>query len=93
MPLFILTVPNLNRMTVNVLNNEKLQVDFKPLFECIHIYTSLDSLNELQKSYQADRKVQYICSILMPSSFTNHHFRLNQISFFQTHFPSPHYLP
>ncbi|KAJ2916455.1 hypothetical protein MD484_g4020, partial [Candolleomyces efflorescens] len=40
----------------NVLNNEKLQVDFKPLFECIHIYTSLDSLNDLQRSYQADRK-------------------------------------
>ncbi|TEB35768.1 rsec15 [Coprinellus micaceus] len=42
----------------NVLNNDRLQVDFKPLFECIHIYTSLDSLNELQKSYQADRKAQ-----------------------------------
>lgn len=42
----------------DVLDNEKLHVDFKPLFECIHIYTSLDSLNELQKSYQADRKAQ-----------------------------------
>ncbi|KAF5333160.1 hypothetical protein D9611_002539 [Ephemerocybe angulata] len=42
----------------NVLNNDKLQVDFKPLFECIHIYTSLDSLTDLQKSYQADRKAQ-----------------------------------
>ncbi|KAJ3518083.1 hypothetical protein NLJ89_g99 [Agrocybe chaxingu] len=38
--------------------NDKLHVDFKPLFECIHIYTTLDSLNELQKSYQADRKAQ-----------------------------------
>jgi len=42
---------------VNVLNNDNLRVDFKPLFECIHIYTSLDSLSALQKSYQADRKV------------------------------------
>jgi hypothetical protein len=33
-------------------------VDFKPLFECIHIYSALDSLSELQKSYQADRKVR-----------------------------------
>ena len=41
----------------NVLDNEKLRVDFKPLYECIHIYTSLDSLDELRKSYQADRKV------------------------------------
>ena len=51
--------------TVNVLNNDKLQVDFKPLFECIHIYTSLDSLNELQRSYQADRKACRGC-ILPP---------------------------
>ncbi|KAK0191169.1 rsec15 [Armillaria mellea] len=28
------------------------------LFECIHIYTTLDSLDELQRSYQADRKAQ-----------------------------------
>lgn len=42
---------------VNVFDNEKLHVDFKPLFECIHIYTTLNALAELQKSYQADRKV------------------------------------
>ncbi|KAG2013848.1 rsec15 [Coprinopsis cinerea AmutBmut pab1-1] len=42
----------------NVLDNDKLHVDFKPLFECIHIYTSLDSLTELKRSYQADRKAQ-----------------------------------
>ncbi|KAF7332249.1 Rsec15 protein [Mycena kentingensis (nom. inval.)] len=42
----------------DVLNNEQINVDFKPLFECIHIYTTLDSLDELQKSYQADRKAQ-----------------------------------
>ena len=48
----------LNRpFTVNVLENESVRVDFKPLFECIHIYTTLNSLDELQKSYQADRKV------------------------------------
>jgi len=42
----------------NVLDNEKLKVDFKPLYQCILIYTALDSLPELQKSYQADRKTQ-----------------------------------
>ncbi|KAF8897720.1 exocyst complex component, sec15 subunit [Infundibulicybe gibba] len=42
----------------SVLDNEKLRVDFKPLFECIHIYTSLDLIEELQRSYQADRKAQ-----------------------------------
>lgn len=43
--------------TVDVLDNDKLHVDFKPLFECIHIYTALNSLDELKRSYQADRKV------------------------------------
>ncbi|KDR83938.1 hypothetical protein GALMADRAFT_236441 [Galerina marginata CBS 339.88] len=46
------------KIEFNVLDNEKLHVDFRPLFECIHIYTTLNSLNELQKSYQADRKAQ-----------------------------------
>jgi hypothetical protein len=35
-----------------------LKVDFKPLYQSIHIYTALDSLDELRKSYQADRKVR-----------------------------------
>jgi hypothetical protein len=42
---------------VNVLEDEKLGVDFKPLYQAIHIYTALESLDELRKSYQADRKV------------------------------------
>lgn len=42
----------------NVLNNDKLKVDFKPLFECIHIYDTLGLLEELRVSYQADRKAQ-----------------------------------
>ncbi|KAF4619283.1 hypothetical protein D9613_005102 [Agrocybe pediades] len=46
------------KIEFNVLDNENLHVDFKPLFECIHIYTTLNSLSELQKSYQADRKAQ-----------------------------------
>ncbi|KAI0250002.1 exocyst complex component sec15 subunit [Lactifluus subvellereus] len=37
---------------------EALEVDFKPLYQSIHIYTTLDSLDELRKSYQADRKAQ-----------------------------------
>ncbi|KAH0587782.1 Exocyst complex component 6 [Termitomyces sp. J132] len=42
----------------NVLDNDSICVDFTPLFECIHIYTTLNSLDELQRSYQADRKAQ-----------------------------------
>lgn len=47
-----------NRVVDNVLDNEQLQVDFKPLYECIHIYSALDSLDEIRRSYQADRKVR-----------------------------------
>lgn len=42
----------------DVLDNERLHVDFKPLYQSILIYTALDTLEELQKSYQADRKTQ-----------------------------------
>lgn len=47
----------------NVLEN--LQVDFKPLYQSIHIYTTLDSIDELRKSYQADRKAQ--SDLILPS--------------------------
>ncbi|KAF9534726.1 rsec15 [Crepidotus variabilis] len=53
------------KIEFNVLDNENLHVDFKPLFQCIHIYTTLDSLSDLQKSYQADRKAQ--SDLILPS--------------------------
>lgn len=56
---------------VDVLDNEKLRVDFKPLYECIHIYTTLDSLDELQRSYQADRKVCDFQTARMVQTFTS----------------------
>lgn len=40
----------------NVLDNDQLKVDFTPLYQCIHIYTALDALDDIRKSYQADRK-------------------------------------
>ncbi|KAJ8584776.1 exocyst complex subunit Sec15-like protein [Rhizopogon salebrosus TDB-379] len=46
------------RSDSNVLDSEKLKVDFKPLYQSIHIYTTLDSIDDLRKSYQADRKAQ-----------------------------------
>ncbi|KAG8948108.1 hypothetical protein FRC04_010020 [Tulasnella sp. 424] len=44
------------KVEYNVLDNDQLKVDFKPLYQCIHIYTALDAVEELQRSYQADRK-------------------------------------
>ncbi|CAG7848707.1 SubName: Full=Related to secretory pathway protein (Exocyst complex protein Sec15) {ECO:0000313/EMBL:CCA69070.1} [Serendipita indica DSM 11827] len=46
------------KVEYDVFDNDKLQVDFKPLYQSILIYTALEMLEELQKSYQADRKTQ-----------------------------------
>lgn len=43
--------------TDNVLSNESVDVDFRPLYQCIHIYDTLDDRDQLQASYQADRRV------------------------------------
>jgi exocyst complex component 6 len=58
------------RIPDNVLDNENLQVDFRPLYQCIHIYAALDSLDELRKSYQADRKVLHHCQVHHPVFLT-----------------------
>jgi exocyst complex component 6 len=63
------TVPHfsfrLPQMSVDMVL-ETLKVDFKPLYQSIHIYSTLDSLDELRKSYQADRKVRSSKAILYP---------------------------
>ncbi|KAI6130366.1 rsec15 [Pisolithus croceorrhizus] len=46
------------RSDVNVMCCDTVKVDFQPLYQCIHIYASLESLDELRSSYQADRKAQ-----------------------------------
>ncbi|KIJ56882.1 hypothetical protein M422DRAFT_218657 [Sphaerobolus stellatus SS14] len=56
------------KIEYDVLENEHLRVDFKPLYQSIHIYTALDSLEELQRSYQADRKAQ--SSLILPTPLT-----------------------
>lgn len=56
---------------VNVLDNEHITVDFKPLYECIHIYSTLNSLDDLRRSYQADRKV-FIHISLHPTTPEEH---------------------
>ncbi|KAJ9475573.1 Exocyst complex component SEC15 [Pseudozyma hubeiensis] len=46
------------RVEVNFVDNEKVQVDFRALYQAIHIYDALDSREELQMSYQEDRRAQ-----------------------------------
>ncbi len=48
----------IGRSIVDPLQNEQIQVDFKPLFQCIHVYEALDCRSELQRHYQEDRKVK-----------------------------------
>ncbi|KAI0265860.1 exocyst complex component sec15 subunit [Gloeopeniophorella convolvens] len=50
---------------------ETLKVDFKPLYQSIHIYTALDSLDELRRSYQADRKAQSDLILPTPLQLTS----------------------
>ncbi|KAG7562727.1 hypothetical protein FFLO_01788 [Filobasidium floriforme] len=40
------------------LNNDQVQVDLRPLLQCIHIYNALECRPELQRNYQEDRKQQ-----------------------------------
>lgn len=56
----------------NVLDNDHVRIDFKPLYQCIHIYDTLDAREELQLSYQADRRVRR--PTLSPSGCTGSHF-------------------
>ncbi|WFD25756.1 Rab GTPase-binding exocyst subunit S15 [Malassezia nana] len=46
------------RMEVNFLQNDKVHVDFKPLYQCIHIHEVLNQREKLQANYHEDRKAQ-----------------------------------
>ena len=43
--------------TVDALDNDEIQINFKPLYQCIHIHEALDRKAEFQRNYQEDRKV------------------------------------
>ncbi|WVF71415.1 hypothetical protein IAT40_006219 [Kwoniella sp. CBS 6097] len=46
------------RVEFDPLENDEIQIDFKPLYQCIHIYEALERKPELQRSFQEDRKTQ-----------------------------------
>ncbi|KAI9646937.1 Rab GTPase-binding exocyst subunit S15 [Ciborinia camelliae] len=50
----------------DVLNNEELQVDFDPLFECLHIHEALGQIEKFKSEYAATRRQQK--DLLLPSS-------------------------
>ena len=50
----------------DVLDNEELQVDFTPLFECLHIHEALGQSEKFRVDYAATRRQQK--ELLLPSS-------------------------
>ena len=50
----------------DVLDNDELQVDFTPLFECLHIHEALGQAGKFQVDYAATRRRQK--ELLLPSS-------------------------
>lgn len=51
------TRPALTPRAVNFVDNDEVTIDFRPMHNCILIYDLLGCREELQLSYQADRKV------------------------------------
>lgn len=52
----------------DILDNEDVQVDFSPLFECIHIHRTLGQIAKFYDDYATTRKQQK--ELLMPTSIT-----------------------
>ena len=52
----------------DILDNEDVQVDFTPLFECLHIHKALGQIEKFRVDYAATRKQQK--ELLMPASVT-----------------------
>ncbi|CAG8464408.1 17265_t:CDS:10 [Cetraspora pellucida] len=52
----------------NIINNKEVQIDFKPLYQCLHIYEELGKLNEFKSNYEEDRKAQ--ANLVLSESYT-----------------------
>lgn len=52
----------------NILDNEDVQVDFTPLFECLHIHHALGQIDKFCHDYAVTRRQQK--ELLMPTSIT-----------------------
>ncbi|KAK4985783.1 Rab GTPase-binding exocyst subunit S15 [Elasticomyces elasticus] len=50
----------------DVLNNDEVQVDFSPLFECIHIHDALGQADKFRQEYAATRRRQK--ELLLPAT-------------------------
>ncbi len=39
------------------MNNDHVNIDFKPLYQCLHIYEELGKRSEFKMNYEDDRRV------------------------------------
>ncbi|WWD17361.1 hypothetical protein CI109_101802 [Kwoniella shandongensis] len=53
-----LELVNNERVEFDALDNDEIKIDFRPLYQCVHIYEALERKPEFQRSYQEDRKIQ-----------------------------------
>ncbi|KAJ3391671.1 hypothetical protein HDU92_008920 [Lobulomyces angularis] len=56
--------PNLE----DCLNNNLIKLDFRPLYQCLHIYFVLGKFDELKSSYEENRQLQF--DLIFSNSFT-----------------------
>ncbi|GAA6023710.1 hypothetical protein JCM8202_003147, partial [Rhodotorula sphaerocarpa] len=66
------------RHEYNVLDNDAVTIDFKPLYTCIHIHDTLDAREELQLRYQDDRRAQ--AGLLLSSTSSLSPFSLSALT-------------
>jgi len=81
------------RYEYDCFNNDKVSIDFKPLYTCIHIYSTLDLLEELQLSYQADRRAQAYLLLSTSSSSSDNNDNASPSMATTTATPEPFSLP
>lgn len=56
-------------ITANIL--DEVEIDFEPLYRCIHVYNTLGTQNEFKNSYEEDRRVRIIIVTMLHMS--KHH--------------------
>ncbi|CAG8604575.1 6893_t:CDS:10 [Acaulospora morrowiae] len=52
----------------NIINNDQVKIDFRPLYQCLHIYEELGKRSEFKSNYEEDRKAQ--ANLVLSQSFT-----------------------
>jgi hypothetical protein len=48
----------INLCVVDLLEDERIKIDCRPLYQCIHIHEKLGRKNEFKKHYEEDRQAQ-----------------------------------